>query len=208
MAPDRTLAEVRAELEGRTRGRPWASRWRSAGRIRGRHRPDDALVAVLIDGGRVDSIGDWVVGGTSTEARRRAGKVQGRRTSEPPRWPIDLPEGEWVRLQTTWVEPAYLEPDASWCVPGGEPASSLGNGGAFGGQASTPLGAVARQLADKYGEAVRCPAHARGRRAAGPETPADGGRHPCRRSGMHPGGLHDRASPPRSAAFPRRGRGG
>ena len=37
-------------------------------------------------------------------------------------------------LQTTWVEPAYLEPDAAWCEPGGEPASSLGNGGAFGGK--------------------------------------------------------------------------
>jgi xanthine dehydrogenase small subunit len=58
-------------------------------------------------------------------------------------------------LRTTWVEPAYLEPDASWCRPGGEPASVLGNGGAFGGKADSDLPAVARRLADQYGRPVR-----------------------------------------------------
>src|SRR5581483_1413550 len=55
--------------------------------------------------------------------------------------PIDalvaVPDGDWdVTLRTTWVEPAYLELDASWCAPGGEPATPLANGGAFGGKAA------------------------------------------------------------------------
>ena len=112
--------------------------------------PADALVAVLgLDGA-------WVVAETLTEARRLAGKVQGRRTTAPLSWPVSVPEGDWKRtLQTTWVEPAYLEPDASWCVPGGQPASSLGNGGAFGGKVASSAAAMARQLADRHGRAVR-----------------------------------------------------
>jgi hypothetical protein len=58
-------------------------------------------------------------------------------------------------LATSWTEPAYLEPDASWCAPGGEPAPPLGNGGAFGGKAHTSAGAAARELADRYGRPVR-----------------------------------------------------
>jgi hypothetical protein len=100
--------------------------------------------------------GDWVVGDTLAEARQRSGKVQGRRTTAPLTWPLDVPPGNWARtLQTTWVEPAYLEPDASWCNPGGEPMSSHGNGGAFGAKQSGELGTVARQLADRHGHPVR-----------------------------------------------------
>jgi hypothetical protein len=70
--------------------------------------------------------------------------------------PIELPDGEWARtLRTTWVEPGYLETDASWCVPGGEPATALANGGAFGGKATTEVGGVARRLADEHGRPVR-----------------------------------------------------
>jgi aerobic-type carbon monoxide dehydrogenase small subunit (CoxS/CutS family) len=112
--------------------------------------PADALVAVS------DGRGGWVVGETLTEARAQAGKVQGRRTTIDPRPPIDLPPGDWdVTLQTTWVEPAYLEPDASWCAPGGEPASPLANGGAFGGKAESAAPALARRLADEHGRPVR-----------------------------------------------------
>ena len=75
-------------------------------------------------------------------ARSRRGrgpsKVQGRRTTVDARPPLplaDVPAGG-VRLATSWVEPAYLEPDASWCAPGGEPATPLANGGAFGGKES------------------------------------------------------------------------
>jgi aerobic-type carbon monoxide dehydrogenase small subunit (CoxS/CutS family) len=112
--------------------------------------PVDALVAVR----RTD--GEWMVGETLTEARTRAGKVQGRRTTVALRWPLDVPPGEWARtLRTTWVEPAYLEPDASWCVPGGAPATTLANGGAFGGKVATAVAGVARRLADEHGRPVR-----------------------------------------------------
>ena len=54
------------------------------------------------------------------------GRIQGRRSTVGLTWPVELPPGDWVRtLRTTWVEPAYLEPDASWCEPGGEPAAKL-----------------------------------------------------------------------------------
>ncbi|HEV7888960.1 MAG TPA: 2Fe-2S iron-sulfur cluster-binding protein [Acidimicrobiales bacterium] len=112
--------------------------------------PLDALVAVA------DPAGDWAVGQTLTEARAKAAKVQGRRTSIDPRPPVALPPGQWdLTLQTSWVEPAYLEPDASWCEPGGVPASPLANGGAFGGKLSSIAPAAARQLADEHGRPVR-----------------------------------------------------
>src|SRR5690606_19063446 len=72
--------------------------------------PANAWVAVLA------GAGEWVVGETLAGARRLSGKVQGRRTTAPLHWPVEVPGGEWARtLQTTWVEPAYLEPDAAWC---------------------------------------------------------------------------------------------
>jgi hypothetical protein len=112
--------------------------------------PAGALVAVLDPGG------DWVVGETVADARRRAGKVPGRRSTAAVTWPLDGPEGDWIRtLRTTWVEPGYLEPDASWCAPGGEPVSALANGGAFGGKVTSEVGAVARRLADEHGRPVR-----------------------------------------------------
>lgn len=112
--------------------------------------PVDALVAVP------DGRGGWAVGETLAEARAAAGKVQGRRTTIDLRRPLDLPPGEWdAAFRTTWVEPAYLEPDASWCVPGGEPYTALANGGAFGGKVDSPAPAAARELADRYGRAVR-----------------------------------------------------
>ena len=112
--------------------------------------PADALVAVP------DGVGGWAVGVTLADARARAGKVQGRRTPGALRHPLEVPPGDWdLTLRTTWVEPAYLEPDASWCAPGGEPASPLANGGAFGGKAASPVPAVARRLADEHGRPVR-----------------------------------------------------
>ncbi|MBW3668640.1 MAG: efflux RND transporter periplasmic adaptor subunit, partial [Actinobacteria bacterium] len=112
--------------------------------------PADALVAVP------DGRGGWAVGETLGEARAAAGKVQGRRTTIDVRRPLDIPPGEWdAAFRTTWVEPAYLEPDASWCVPGGEPYTALANGGAFGGKADSPASVAARELADRYGRPVR-----------------------------------------------------
>ncbi len=111
--------------------------------------PKDCLVAVL------DSDRQWHVGETLAEARAAAGKVQGRRTTFDPTWPIELPEGDWVStLQTTWVEPAYLETDASWCDPGGQPVTSLANGGAFGAKVNSFTTAAASELANLHGRAV------------------------------------------------------
>jgi aerobic-type carbon monoxide dehydrogenase small subunit (CoxS/CutS family) len=126
--------------------------------------PRGALVAVPLPPGSaadaVDAAGmRWVVGSSLSEARALAGKVQGRRTTTSARPPLydhmpARPDGG-VALATSWVEPAYLEPDASWCAPGGEPASPLANGGAFGGKARSRAPAAARELADRFGRVVR-----------------------------------------------------
>jgi xanthine dehydrogenase small subunit len=111
--------------------------------------PADALVAV------VDGDG-YAVGESLSAARSAAGKVQGRSTTVPLAHPVEVPPGEWVfTLSTTWVEPAYVEPDASWCQPGAEPASPYGNGGAFGGKLHSPVAKDARRLADEHGRPVR-----------------------------------------------------
>ncbi len=147
---DAVAAERRAAIEGGTAQRVNPDVALGLGGFADDTAPADALIAVR----RAD--GEWEVAETLTEARKRAGKVQGRRTTEPLSWPIEVPPGNWDRvLQTTWVEPAYLEPDAAWCVPGGEPVSPLGNGGAFGGKLRSPVGVVARELADRHGRPVR-----------------------------------------------------
>ena len=112
--------------------------------------PEGAAVATF---GRE---GELVVGEGLSAARRLSGKVQGRNSTVSPTHPVPVPEGPWaLTLSTTWVEPGYLEPDASWCVPGGEPSSPLGNGGAFGGKVQSPVTADARRLADELGRPVR-----------------------------------------------------
>jgi xanthine dehydrogenase small subunit len=112
--------------------------------------PADALVAVP------DGAGGWALGETLAGARAAAGKVQGRRTTASLRHPLEVPPGDWaLTLRTTWVEPAYLETDASWCEPGGEPVTPLANGGAFGGKAVSVAPAAARHLADEHGRPVR-----------------------------------------------------
>jgi aerobic-type carbon monoxide dehydrogenase small subunit (CoxS/CutS family) len=124
--------------------------------------PRDALVAVPLPPGSIATSvsaagGHWVVAPSLLEARAVAGKVQGRRTTVDPSPPLAVPSADagGVRLATGWVEPAYLEPDASWCEPGGEPASPLANGGAFGGKVSSPVAEAARALAGELGRAVR-----------------------------------------------------
>ena len=57
-------------------------------------------------------------------------------------------------LATTFVEPGYVEPDASWCVPGGEPSLPFANAGAFGAKRNSPIMADARRLADELGTPV------------------------------------------------------
>jgi aerobic-type carbon monoxide dehydrogenase small subunit (CoxS/CutS family) len=111
--------------------------------------PDDCLVALR------GADGNWVVGESAAEARALAGKVQGRRTTVEAQPPLEVPPGDWdLTLRTSWVEPAYLEPDASWCVPGGEPWSPVANGGAFGGKHASVVTAASRELADRHGRPV------------------------------------------------------
>jgi aerobic-type carbon monoxide dehydrogenase small subunit (CoxS/CutS family) len=147
---DLEAAAARAEIEGRTPQRVAPAVALGRGGFADDTAPEGALVALP------DAAGGWAIGETLPEARAAAGKVQGRRTTAELRHPLEVPAGEWdITLRTTWVEPAYLELDASWCEPGGEPASPLANGGAFGGKVSSAVTAAARELADRHGQAVR-----------------------------------------------------
>lgn len=111
--------------------------------------PAGCLVAVP------DGQGDWRVGDTVGAVRAAVGRVQGRRSGNQVAYPLEVAPGPWsLTLRTTWVEPAYLEPDASWCVPGGDPVSPAANGGAFGAKASSIAATTARRLADKHGRPV------------------------------------------------------
>ena len=147
---DLGAASRRATIEGRTTQRVDPDVPLGHGGFADDTAPAGALVAVP------DGAGGWSVGESPAEARAAAGKVQGRRTTAELRHPLDLPTGDWdVTLRTTWVEPAYLELDASWCVPRGEPASPLANGGAFGGKLASVVAGAARELADRHGRPVR-----------------------------------------------------
>ena len=88
-------------------------------------------------------------------AREGIGR-QGRNSTVSLSHPVPPADGDWaLTLATTWVEPAYVEPDASWCRPGEHPASPLANGGAFGGKRHSPVPGRARELADENGRPVR-----------------------------------------------------
>ena len=147
---DLAAAAERAGLEGHANQHVGVDVVLGAGGFAEDTAPADALVAVpAADRG-------WAVANSLPAARRTAGKVQGRRTTRPPSHPLEVPPGEWdVTLRTTWVEPAALEPDASWCLPGGDPASPLANGGAFGAKVTSIAPDTARRLADEHGRAVR-----------------------------------------------------
>ena len=147
---DMQAASRRAEVEGRSRQLVGPEVAAGFGGFADDSAPAGSLVAVP------DSEGGWSVAGTLTEARRLSKKVQGRNSGARPSWPLEVPEGDWAFcLQTTFVEPAYLEPDSSWCEPGGDPASPVANGGAFGGKVHPVVTDVARTLAAEHGTAVR-----------------------------------------------------
>jgi xanthine dehydrogenase small subunit len=147
---DLGAAAARAGIEGRTRQRVAPDVALGHGGFADDEAPPGALVAVP------DPAGGWAVGESLAEARAAADKVQGRRTTAEVRHPLAMPDGDWAAtLRTTWVEPAYLELDASWCAPGGEPATPLANGGAFGGKMGSIAPAAARALADEHGRPVR-----------------------------------------------------
>jgi hypothetical protein len=159
---DLAAASRRAELEGGVGQQVGADVPLGAAGFADDTASREALVAVPRPPGSsaesVEAAGmEWVVGESLDETRKRAGKVQGRRTTIDDVPPIPLPSAPTggVRLATGWVEPAYLEPDASWCAPGGEPASPLANGGAFGAKVDSAVTVAARELADRLGRPVR-----------------------------------------------------
>lgn len=142
-------AERRAALEGGVAQRSGAGVVLGEGGFSADTVPADALVAVP------DGSGGWAVAATRREARAGVTPVQGRRSGREVTPPLAVPAGDWVlTLATSWVEPAYLEPDAAWCAPGGEPSSPLANGGAFGAKATSPVTGAARALADRHGRTV------------------------------------------------------
>jgi xanthine dehydrogenase small subunit len=147
---DRGAAEERARIEGHVEQTVTPEVALGRGGFADDTAPAGALVGVR------GADGEWVLGESLADARAASGKVQGRRTTAPLSWPVELPAGDWDRtLMTTWVEPAYLEPDASWCEPGGTPMSTHGNGGAFGAKTGDEIGRAARRLADLHGRPVR-----------------------------------------------------
>ena len=151
---DRDASARRATLEGRSPQTVGPEVALGRGGFAADTAPADALIAVPGDG-PVDDPGNWVVSDTLAGARRAAGKVQGRRTTADVVPPLETPAGYWAGvLRTAWVEPAPLETDAVWCVPGGEPVGPLANGGAFGAKVESLLPAIARSLADTHGRPV------------------------------------------------------
>ena len=146
--------------------------------------PRDALVAVPLPPGRRPrrsrrpgcdgwSASRWPRP-AARPARCRAGARRSRNGRRCSTVLAPCPPGG-VRLATSWVEPAYLEPDASWCEPGGEPASPYVNGGAFGGKLDSAAPRAARELADRSRASRAGRLLARRRRAARAEASADGG---------------------------------
>ena len=147
---DLAAASARATIEGRSPQVVSTDAVLGRGGFAEDTAPAGALVAVP------DGADGWVVAASLPEARALAGKVQGRHGTTASEPPLALPGGEWdLTLRTSWVEPAYLETDASWCEPGGEPFTALANGGAFGAKTASEVGRVARMLADEHGRAVR-----------------------------------------------------
>ena len=150
-------ADRRASLEGRSPQSVGPHVALGEGGFADDTAPVGALVAVrAVEGCEAADEHGWVVAPTPVEARRLAGRVPGRRTTASWEPPLQVPVGDWaVTLRTSWVEPGYLETDAAWCEPDGEPASALGNGGAFGSKRDSPVAEAARRLADRHGRPVR-----------------------------------------------------
>jgi xanthine dehydrogenase small subunit len=141
------MAAWRAQLEGPAFQSSGADVVLGGGGFADDSAPPGAPVQLGADGALAPSL---------RSARARSGRVQGRNSTVPLAHPVAVPRGDWaLTLQTTWLEPAYVEPDASWSRPGHTPASPLANGGAFGGKRHSPVPAAARELADASGDAVR-----------------------------------------------------
>ena len=144
---DPALAAWRAQLEGPAFQTSGPDVVLGGGGFADDTAPTDALVQLGADAPLAPSV---------RAARAGTARVQGRNSTVPLTHPVAVPEGAWdLTLQTTWVEPAYVEPDTSWCRLGATPASPLANGGAFGGKRRSPVPERARALADEAGRHVR-----------------------------------------------------
>ncbi len=155
MHRDLDLATTRATLESRVPQDVGKRVMLGQGGFADDRVPSDAVVAVPkpMDSGVEGVLAEgceWVVGASLYEARITAAKVQGRRTTAPLIAPIAAPPAPLggVALATCFVEPGYLEPDASWCAVDGAAANPLANGGAFGGKVDSIAARAATSLAE------------------------------------------------------------
>jgi len=149
-ARDPELARARASLESGVPQQAGRAVVLGAAAFSADHAPEGSLVAVATpDGG-------YALGASAQEARLASAKVQGRRSTTALRHPVPLPAvlDAALTLQTTFVEPAYVEPDASWCEPGGEPSSPAANAGAFGAKRHSTVAEDARRLSSDHAQSV------------------------------------------------------
>ena len=103
-----------------------------------------------------NGVGEYVAAPTRAAARQITGAVQGRNSTVALRPVLDVPPGEWaLTLQTSFVEPAYAEPDVSWCEPHGDASSPAANAGAFGAKRNSVIRRDAVSLAASTGEPVK-----------------------------------------------------
>jgi len=147
---DPEAAALRATLESGTPQRVGEAVMRGSAGFAIDTAPEGCKVAIgTSDGG-------YVVGDDFDEARRHTAKTQGRNSSIPLRSPVELPmvDEAVLNLQTTFVEPAYVEPDSSWCVPGDDPAPPFANAGAFGAKRHSRVMGDVRRLAEEFGSPV------------------------------------------------------
>ena len=130
---------------------------------------------------------EWVVAETlhrGPRASRRRCRAGARRWTPVPPLPLAAAPDGGVRLATSWVEPAYLEPDASWCEPGGRAGDARSRTAArSGARPSRPSQPAARELADRLGRTVRVAVLARGRRPPRAEAPTVRRRARCSTTG-------------------------
>jgi aerobic-type carbon monoxide dehydrogenase small subunit (CoxS/CutS family) len=147
VARDPLLAAWRAEVEGAALQNSGRDVVLGGGGFADDGSPSDALLQLGADAPPAEGL---------RAARAGAGRVQGRNSTVPLTHPVDVPAGDWaVTLRTTWVEPAYVEPDASWSRPGSLPATPLANGGAFGGKRHSQVPGRAQALSEESGRAAR-----------------------------------------------------
>lgn len=151
-------AQERARIEGRSSQTLGAEVALGGGGFASDTAPPDARYAVPPEDVDHRDSNQWTLVEDLTAWRAAVGSAPGRRSSLGLTWPIAPAGGSGQilrQLQTTWMEPAYLEPDCTWCAPDGKPASTHANGGAFGGKESSALPGVVAQLASDHQVTVR-----------------------------------------------------